>query len=387
MRLDDDFDDFEDRKSYKNKRSADMPAGNVKTAGIVSVFAVVAILILVVAANGKNGKKQPVSSVSSQEMTEAEKAALEQAALEKSVDELISGSTLRAEDLDIWDTPEKPEQDTKEEEKDDKDEAETTETEEEDPATDGKHTLLTYADGSEEWVEINPYLKKNDYNNAGFVLKNGYLSYYENNGKISTIGVDISKSQDYVDFYEIKKSGIDFVMIALGGRGYASGELYLDEYFADNIKRATEAGLDVGVYFFSTAITQEEAIEEAHFVSENLVPYEVKYPVAYYTEAVSRQESRSDSLNKMTRTLISQAFMDTIKECGYSTVLYGTKEWLIKKYSLGSFSGTDMWLSQNGNLPDYPYQFIMWRYTTTGHVPGIAGPANINICFVDYSKK
>ncbi|MCQ2521432.1 MAG: hypothetical protein MJ105_03545 [Lachnospiraceae bacterium] len=386
MRLEDDFDDEYDSFKKKGMR----PSGSgMKMAGLISVFAIVGILILVVAANGKSGKKEKPKEPESTVLTASEQAALEQAALEKSVDELISGSTLRAEDLDIWDTPEKPsanEPQNKEEEQE-KNEDSCAVEEELPPDQDGKHTLLIHADGSEEWVEINPGIKKNDYAQTGFVLKNGYLSYYENNTKISTLGVDISKTQDYVDFVELKRAGVDYVMISLGGRGYASGELYVDEYFADNMRRALDAGLDVGVYFFSTAISQDEAIEEAHFVSENLVPYEITYPVAYYTEAVSRQETRSDGLDKMSRTFIAQTFMNTLEQMGYYTVLYGSKEWLIKKYSLGSFQSTDMWLSQEGNLPDYPYEFVMWRYSKTGNVPGIAGPANMNICFIDYSKK
>lgn len=384
MRLDDDFDeDYDDLYEVKRSRAANS-GSLLKMTGLISVFFCALVIFLMIFVNQDKKTTGQNATVSSNQLSdEAASLALEQAALEKSIDELLSGSTLTADDLDIWDTPEPPQKEvvTVEEEK------VPEETEKLDPSEDGLHTLIVYDDGREEWADINQYLTKNDYKPSGFVLKNGLLGYYENNKKISTVGVDISKAYDYVDFNELKKSGIDYVMISLGGRGYASGELYLDDYFEENMTRATQAGLDIGVYFFSSAITLDEAVEEAHFVSENLVPYTIKYPVAYYTEDVKRQESRNDGLDKMTRTNIALAFMETIEEEGYSTILYGTKAWLIKKFSLGSMMKTDVWLSQYGDLPDYPYEFVMWRYSNTGKVSGISGYANLNICFVDYSIK
>ena len=170
-------------------------------------------------------------------------------------DELLSGSELHPDDLDFWDMyPEPTASPTPEP-------TEEPEKEAPDPSTDGKHTLVQYADGEEEWVLISPYLPKHEYDFTKLVCQSDLMKYYENGKQTSYVGIDISKYQDYVDFVKVKKAGIDFVMIRVGARGYSSGQLVLDEYFSDNIKRATDAGLDVGVYFYSQAITKEEAIE------------------------------------------------------------------------------------------------------------------------------
>ena len=156
-------------------------------------------------------------------------------------DELLSGSELHPDDLDFWDMyPEPTASPTPEP-------TEVPEKEAPDPSTDGKHTLVQYADGEEEWVLISPYLPKHEYDFTKLVCQSDLMKYYENGKQTSYVGIDISKYQDYVDFVKVKKAGIDFVMIRVGARGYSSGQLVLDEYFSDNIKRATDAGLDVGV--------------------------------------------------------------------------------------------------------------------------------------------
>ena len=149
----------------------------------------------------------------------------------------MGGSELHPDDFDFWDMyPEETETPQPTEE------PEETTAPEDDPSTDGKHTLVQYADGKEEWVLISPYLPKHDYDFTKLVCQSDLMKYYENGKQVSYTGVDISKFQDYVDFVKVKKAGIDFVMIRLGARGYGTGQLILDEYFQDNIKRATDAG-------------------------------------------------------------------------------------------------------------------------------------------------
>ena len=169
--------------------------------------------------------------------------------------DLITGSTLSPSDLDFWDkfpeataTPmpsaDPSAQDGKKE------------TVEADPSTDGKHTLVTNRDGKEEWVLISPYLPKHEYDFTKLVCQSDLMKYYQDGKLTSYVGVDISKYQDYVDFLKLKKAGVDFVMLRVGARGYGSGQIVLDDYFTDNIKRATDAGLRIGVYFTSQAITE-----------------------------------------------------------------------------------------------------------------------------------
>lgn len=149
------------------------------------------------------------------------------------------------------------------------------------------------------------------------------MKYYQDGKLTSYVGVDISKYQDYVDFLKLKKAGVDFVMLRVGARGYGSGQIVLDDYFTDNIKRATDAGLRIGVYFTSQAITEEEAIEEANVVLENIKDYKVTYPVAFDMSFVENDTARIESVNRADKTKITKAFLDTIAAAGYKPLLYG----------------------------------------------------------------
>lgn len=297
--------------------------------------------------------------------------------------DLVTGSTLSPSDLDFWDkypetTPAPTPEPVKEEEK---------VTEEKDPAKDGKHTLVKGADGKEEWVLISPYLPKHEYDFTKLVCQSNLMKYYEDGKQVSYVGTDISKYQDYVDFVKLKKAGIQFVMLRVGARGYGSGQIVMDEYFTDNIKRATDAGLDVGVYFFSQAITGEEAVEEANIVLESIKDYKITYPIAFDMEHIENDTARIDNLTKSEKTDITKAFLDTIKNAGYKTIIYGKKEWLIKEIDMSKLTAYDVWLAQTEDIPDYPYQFTMWQYSTNASIDGIAGYADLNISFIDYSEK
>ncbi len=384
MRLDDDFEDDYDYDDYYDheltRRNSAVTLRYAVIIGSVSVLGILLIVLLLNSGNGRGGGAQ-VSSQYSGTLTAAEQEHLQNTMLENSVEDLLSGSTLTADDLDIWE--ERPGNTVSEDEP----EVSSSVVEKNDPATDGLHTLIIHDNGTEEWVSINQYLARNNYDYSGLVYQRPLMKYYENNTRVSYAGVDISKTQDYVDFLELRRAGIDFVMLRLGQRGYSSGEITMDEYFMDNLKRASEAGLDVGVYFFSQAVTVEEAEEEAQFVIDTLSENKIQYPVVFAMDSIPNEVSRIDSLDKMERTNIALAFMDKIRENGYFPMIYGDKEWLIQKMSLGSMIGYDVWLSQEKDIPDYPYQFVMWQYTTHGSIAGIAGDANLNICFIDYSVK
>lgn len=295
--------------------------------------------------------------------------------------DLIGDSTLTPDDLDFWDmypeeTPE-PE----------KEAGETPKPQESDPSTDGRHTLVVDRDGKEEWVLISPYLPKHDYDFTKLVCQSDLMKYYEDGRQASFVGVDISKAEGYVDYNKLKKAGIDFVMLRVGARGYSSGQLVIDEYFTDNIKRASDAKLEIGLYFFSQAITEAEAIEEALVVLQQLQGYTVKYPIAFDMEYVDNDTSRVEGLSRADKTTIAKAFLDTIRFGGYEPMIYGDKNWLIKQIDLSKLTGYDVWLSQLEDVPDYPYRFSMWQYDRQASIDGISGNASLNISFIDYSEK
>ena len=313
---------------------------------------------------------------------------------------LEGSSGLRAEDLGFWDMYQQKEDDTdkvetvtSDKETDDKkwleDFNKVEETVQEDPATDGKHTLVKLPDGTEEWVLISPYLKKSAYDFSNLSETAGLKKYTEGGKKISQLGVDISKHDGTVNFERLKSDGIDYVMIRLGARGYSTGQISLDDNFVENMDAAVKAELNIGVYFYSQAINQEEAIQEAYFVIQNLEPYRahINFPVAFYMENITNDKARIDGLSRSDKTLITATFLEAIKAAGYIPMVYGNKEWLIKNVDLTTLQNYDVWLSQDEDTPDYPYLYTMWQYTTTGTVNGITGDASINICFVNYSDR
>ena len=355
----------------------------VMTAVVAVTLFVGAILIMVLLMNHQKTGSPKNRQESVAATVEATTAGMEY----PDTDELISGSTLTPDDLDFWDKYPVETTGSSEEGAAEFSAEEKEEKVESDPSTDGKHTLVQYADGSEEWVLISPYLPKHEYDFTKLVCQSDIMKYFEDGKQVSYAGTDISKYQDYIDFIKLKKAGIDFVMIRVGARGYGSGQLVLDEYFADNIKRATDAGLEVGVYFFSQAINEAEAVEEANMVLENVKDYKITYPVAFDMEYISNDTARIDNLSKSEKTAIAKAFLDTVQNAGYKPMIYGNKEWLIKHVDMSKLTAYDVWLSQEEDIPDYPYKFAMWQYKTDANIDGIAGYANLNISFIDYSEK
>lgn len=359
----------------------------VVTAIVGVTLFVAAILVLVLMMNRQNTKTDS-SSASGSAIGRKEETVNKETANNRTeypgTDELLTGSTLTPDDFDFWDKyPEQTEESVAVPQEEEKKE----ETVESDPSTDGKHTLVQTADGKEEWVLISPYLPKHEYDFTKLVCQSDLMKYYEDNKLVSYVGTDISKYQDYVDFVKLKKAGVDFVMLRVGARGYGSGQLVLDEYFTDNIKRASDAGLEIGVYFFSQAISADEAVEEANMVLENIKDYIITYPVAFDMEYIANDTARIDNLSKSEKTQITKSFLDTIQAAGYKPMLYGNKEWLIKQVDMSKLTAYDVWLSQQTDIPDYPYKFTMWQYSNEATLDGIAGYANLDISFIDYSEK
>lgn len=368
----------------------------------VSVFVLIVLFAVFKGNDDKRGGSEYLKQVQEQKEEEVKQEELEE------TEEEEAAPKLRAEDLDFWDMyPEeeevKPETDaadaaesaaaknpyTEKAEREKEAERQKEEEAQNDPATDGKHTLITNRDGSEEWVLISPYLTKNTLDFTKMEDKAGLKRYMENGRKTSYVGVDISKHTGEVSFSRLKAAGVDYVMIRLGSRGYSTGQITLDENFKENIEGAIEAQLDVGIYFYSQAISQDEAVQEANFVVQNLEPYrgKVKYPVAFNMGFVSNDQSRIEGLSRDDKTAVSVSFLDAVRAAGYVPMVYGDKEWLIKEVDLTKLQNYDVWLSQEEEIPDYPYRYAMWQYNTDGVLNGIDGGADLNICFVNYSER
>ncbi|MBR6003257.1 MAG: hypothetical protein IK068_00890 [Lachnospiraceae bacterium] len=372
----DDFDDLNKSKSFA-------------VAAVIAISTIVLIVLVVLLANKNAIKRRYSNSDVSKKVTSVQDAFTISDSKEEEEEPIFkSNSNLTASDLDFYDLY-KDDEESEEVAEDEKKEDVKEEKKEDDYATDGHHTLVVNRDGTFDWVTISPNLTKHEYNFENLIDSSGKMKYFVNNKPASTWGVDISKDQGYIDFNKLKKAGVDFVMIRVGARGYQSGQITIDDYYSDNIKRATDAGLYVGLIFISAATTELEAIEEANSVIEAIGDHRITYPVAYVMQFNGNDTARYEALSKNDKTIVARAFLNTIKEANLIPMVYGDKEWLIKEIDLSKIiSEFDIWLSQpDEDVPDYPYKFAMWQYEDLGTVDGISGYVNFDISFIDYSLK
>ncbi len=214
----------------------------------------------------------------------------------------------------------------------------------------------------------------------------GRLQY--DDGTVGALcGIDVSKYQGEIDWQKVKEDGIDYAMIRLGYRGYETGKVCLDEYFDANISGANEVSLPAGVYFYSQAVTVEEAIEEARFVLEHIDGYTLEYPVVFDTEETASKTGRADALSPALRTDIIEAFCQEIQSAGYTPAVYLSVRWYLEETEPERLEPYDIWLASYRNNPYYPYRIAMWQYTASGSVDGIQGNVDLNLCFDRYIEE
>ena len=195
-------------------------------------------------------------------------------------------------------------------------------------------------------------------------------------------GIDVSSWQGNIDWKAVKASGIEFAIIRVGYRGTKTGVLVEDTYFKQNIKGATEAGLKVGVYFFTQAITEAEAVEEASMVLSLTSGYNLAYPIFVDTENGSGN-ARANGLDKNTRTNCVAAFCKTIQTAGKKAGVYASKSWYEKKLNTDQLNNYCIWVAQYNTECTYKGRYSIWQYTETGKVPGINGNVDLNISYMN----
>lgn len=226
----------------------------------------------------------------------------------------------------------------------------------------------------------------NTYDTANLVKNaNGYYEYYVDGELVSETGVDLSAFQNDVDFAAVKNSGVDYVILRIGGRSYSDdGELYTDDSFDTYYQQAKDAGLKVGAYFFSQAISTDEAVEEAKYVVEKLGGRSLDYPVAYDWEAIDEDDARTDRMGGKTITAMAEAFCDTIEDEGYHSLVYASTSLMLQSYDFETMKDYNFWLADYREFPNMYYDFVMWQYDKEATVDGIEGNADLNICFKPY---
>lgn len=223
-----------------------------------------------------------------------------------------------------------------------------------------------------------------NYNWDNLLITSDRIEYADEKGYKAMQGVDVSRYQGDIDWAKVKASGISFAMLRVGYRGYESGIITIDEKFIQNMQQAIDAGVKVGAYFFSQAITEDEAIEEAEFVLQNISGYDISFPIVFDLEEISSSDHRTYNLTREQRTNIAMAFCNRIEDAGYTPMVYGNASWLTDYYDLTQIIKYNIWLAQYSDCPSFPYDFKMWQYTNTGYVDGINHIVDINLCFTPY---
>ena len=191
----------------------------------------------------------------------------------------------------------------------------------------------------------------------------------------------MSKWNGSIDWNAVKNSGISYVIIRSGYRGSSAGTLIVDPKFEANIKGASAVGLKVGIYFFSQAVDEIEAVEEASMVLGQIKKYTISYPVFIDVEASG---GRGDMIDRATRTAVCKAFCQTIQNGGYTAGIYSNKTWLEEKIDAASLGGYKIWLAQYAAAPTYGGRYDLWQYTPSGSVSGISGSVDLNISYMGY---
>lgn len=250
--------------------------------------------------------------------------------------------------------------------------------------------IVVPSDGRYHFFDINDNLEKNVFDVADleYPVLNEETEKYEGeakwvpNGEVSSKkGIDVSKFQGKINWRKVANDGVDFAYIRLGYRGYGSGKLVTDETYEYNIENCNAAGIDTGVYFFTEAISEREAIEEADYVLENIRGHQVDLPIVIDVEESASANSRSKDLTQEERTKIVLAFCNRIKEAGHEAMIYGNSKSMMLMMDIEQLEEYDKWFAYYKYPLRFPYKMRMWQYTAKGEVDGIKGDVDMNIAF------
>jgi GH25 family lysozyme M1 (1,4-beta-N-acetylmuramidase) len=230
-------------------------------------------------------------------------------------------------------------------------------------------------------------LPANTYAAEDFVQAGGFLTYAGDGP--GYIGVDVSSYQGQIDWAAVAEAGVEFAVIRAGYRGYTEGGLHEDVCFRQNMDGALSAGLEVGVYFFSQAVTEAEAEEEAQFLLELLDGYDLTYPVVFDWERQSADTSRTRDTDGQTQTACAAAFCRTIQAAGYLPMVYFSPSKGYDELDLEQLSAWPFWLAhytEGWSATTFQYHFAVWQYAKDGQVDGIEGQVDLDLCLTDFSQ-
>lgn len=251
-----------------------------------------------------------------------------------------------------------------------------------------KFYLETYEVLYTGWQNINGktyyYLENHKFVTGEQVIQGAKYNFASDGSLVTssgTFGIDVSKWNGNIDWKSVKASGASYVIIRCGYRGSSTGALIKDPKFEANIAGANAAGLKVGVYFFTQAVNEKEAVEEASMTIDLIRKYKISYPVFLDVESSG---GRADGIDKATRTAVCRAYCATIQDSGYTAGIYANKNWLTNKIDAGALGSYKIWLAQYAAAPTYNGRYNLWQYSSKGSVPGITGNVDLNLSYLGY---
>lgn len=213
--------------------------------------------------------------------------------------------------------------------------------------------------------------------------KAAFLAQYPDQG---LIGIDVARYQGEIDWAKVKAAGVEFAIIRVGFTGYGTGTLNLDANYQANIEGALENGIKVGVYYYSQAISVEEAQAEAALLLDAIRGYDITFPVVFDWETVSSASGRANNLDTQTLCDAANAFCKMVKDAGYTPMVYFNKKLATDYYDLDQIQEHDFWYAYYQSSASIPtgHDHMIWQFTSTGKVPGISGNVDLDLSYFDY---
>lgn len=252
----------------------------------------------------------------------------------------------------------------------------------------GKKFLFRDVFGNEFKTVINPKVPEPEVKKEQFKLNGTKMTFVPESSTAGSpyymirLGVDISRHDGEVDWKKLKKDGIDFVILRCGYRGYQSGKLKADENFQANIKGALEAGLDVGVYIFSQAASEKEALEEAALCLEQIRGHKITLPVFYDPEIIRDDPARSDNISGEQFTKNAVAFCEAIKKAGFIPGVYSNMLWEAYEFDMSIIKDYVIWYADYEPQPQTSYNYEFWQYAEKDG--DIKAPYDMDIQVIKY---
>lgn len=225
--------------------------------------------------------------------------------------------------------------------------------------------------------DTGPTLPPNPYGPADFVWEHDRLVCTAGE---SIPGIDVSAHQGQIDWQAVKDSGVEFAFIRLGYRGYTTGTLHQDGFALQNLQQAREAGVKIGAYFFSQALSAEEARQEAQFALEILGDTPLDLPLAYDWEYVGG-DVRTANMAPAALVDCVHAFCGQVAQAGYEPMVYFNQDLASTLLDLNRVSDYPFWFAKYSDRMDFPYRFRFWQYSDEGSVPGIEGNVDLDLYF------